>query len=305
MSFSIRVKNEILESKSVRREVRRFWAWGLLLFSRDYGEAKIGAVSENPDVIRLYVQTLREYLGSDVKTAQGERVRGSATSYSARLVEKRDRLRLLALFPRAGFAAAEMSAEQLHAFMAGAYIACGNIGDPAKSYHMEFAVKDEAVANAFAAFLEDVLPGVKITERNGRSIVYYRECAQIEDLLTMMGATRSCLEVIDIEMVKQVRNTANRITNCETANIDKQVNAAGQQMEDIALLLERGVNLSEGLLAAAEHRLAYPDLSLRELAECFSGGISRSGLFHRLSKLSGMAQELRNADRVNCEGGEA
>jgi DNA-binding protein WhiA len=185
----------------------------------------------------------------------------------------------------------DYSPEEAAEFIAGAFLACGNVTDPEKSYHAEFVLRDGAHGDIFKALLDKLLPGASF--RKAGTAIYYKEHEQIEDLLTLMGAPKACLAMIDVEILKSVRNSANRATNCETANLDKLVNAAAERLSDIALVLkETGEeNLPESLLEAARLRLENPEASIRELAAMAK--ISRSGLHHRLSRLSRMAEELR------------
>jgi DNA-binding protein WhiA len=183
------------------------------------------------------------------------------------------------------------------AFLSGVYLSCGSVTDPEKGYHLEFVARRESLCRELAALLEQYIPGVKTTSRRGVFVAYYKDRIQIEDLLTLMGASKASLTMIDVEMIKEVRNRANRVTNCETANIDKTVSAAAGQMQDIAYILDtKGLEfLPENLRGVALLRLENPDLSLRELCALCEESISRSGLHHRLEKLSKIAGELRDA----------
>lgn len=297
MSFSADLKREILENKPMRARYRMAQAYGLFLFGRAFGPDEICLHTESGETAGLFGQHARALLGKGVVVRIGEKRRSGKIVRTVELPVQADRLRLLELFGHGpGINREQLPApEHLGAFLAGAYLACGNITDPQKSYHMEYVVRDERVCGDLLALLGEALPGARRGSRRGYAIVYYKECGPIEDLMTLMGATKSCLAVIDIETLKSVRNKANRAVNCETANIDKLVGAATAQIEDIRLLLRvRGEgDLPESLRAAARLRLENPEASLRELAELSPEPISRSGIHHRLDKLSKMAAELR------------
>jgi DNA-binding protein WhiA len=215
-------------------------------------------------------------------------LRGERTAYAAKLAETK---RLAEILSDESDSYEDYTPEEAAEFIAGAFLACGNVTDPEKSYHAEFAVREGARGEALKALLDEHLPGASF--RKSGAAIYYKEHEQIEDLLTLMGAPKACLAMIDVEIMKSVRNSANRATNCETANLDKLVNAAAVRLSDIALVLkETGEeNLPENLLEAARLRLENPEASIRELAAM--AGISRSGLHHRLGRLSGMAEDLR------------
>lgn len=298
MSFSTQLKQEIIRNKPMRVRYRKAQAYGLFLFGRAFTPEEVSLHSANEEVAELFGQFARDMLGRGTQLQWGQLHRSGKTVHTVCLPEAEDRRRLLDCFAHSGGIVREIfpTADALGAFLAGAYLACGNMTDPEKSYHLEFVVHDQALCTAFAALLDEVIPGARTSRRRHHCITYYKEFAPIEDLLTMMGATKSCLAVIDVETIKSVRNQANRATNCETANIDKLVGAATAQIEDIQLLLRvKGEDaLSASLLAAAKLRLENPEASLRELTALADGKISRSGMYHRLDKLSQMAAELRN-----------
>lgn len=298
MSFSSDLKNEILENKPMRARFKKAQAYGLFAFSKSFSESSVSVLTENPDTAKLFTWLLRDFLGRKTAILSSETLQNQKPLYHVRLPERADRQRLLCFFNHNGGINRENIPAPPHisAFLSGAYLACGNVTDPEKSYHMEFVVRDEALADSLQCLLDESIPGAKRTARRGSYVVYYKEYAQIEDLLTLMGAPKACLAMIDVEMIKSVRNQANRATNCETANIDKLVNAAAQQMQDIQLLLDTlgGEGLPEHLRAVAELRLNNPDASLRELAAMSEPPMSRSGMHHRLDKLSRMAGEIRN-----------
>lgn len=134
--------------------------------------------------------------------------------------------------------------------------------------------------------------------RRNDYLLYYKESENIEDLLTYLGAPKSSLELMEVKIVKELRNRVNRATNCETANISKTVNAALSQIEDIRLIEASGGigSLDEELRELARLRLQNPDMSLRELGQALTSPISRSGVNHRLRRISEYAAELRRKE---------
>ena len=137
--------------------------------------------------------------------------------------------------------------------------------------------------------------------RRGQHIVYIKGSGSIEDTLTFIGAPQCTLELINTKIYKDIRNKANRIANCDAANIDKVVKAAMKQIEDIKLIdkvigLE---NISQELREVAQLRLENIDMSLQEIGEDLSEPISRSGVNHRFKKLAKMADEIRGGGGAN------
>lgn len=135
----------------------------------------------------------------------------------------------------------------------------------------------------------------KVIQRKSSFIVYIKEGEQIVDLLNIIGAHSSLLELENIRIMKEMRNNVNRLVNCETANLSKTVNAAVRQMESIKLIQkEIGLNrLPENLRDIAELRLNYPDESLKELGEMLNPKVGKSGVNHRLRRIEKIADELR------------
>lgn len=299
MSFSHSLKTEITENRSMRARYKRAQAYGLLLFGRSFSAEGVSLRTEHLPTARLYTACLRDYAGPDAEISFSES-RWESAVYTASLAKNADRLALLKCFHQSeGINPGNLpSPRHVHAFLAGAYLACGNIADPAKSYHMEFVVAGERLCRDLCALLAEYFEPPRHSLRRGSHVVYYKECAQIEDFITMIGAPKSSLAVVDVELFKDVRNRANRATNCETANIDRLVSAAAAQIEDIRTVLDRigEESLSLPLRQAALLRLENPDASLRELCVLLPGGISRSGLHHRLAKLSQMAEKLREKE---------
>ena len=135
----------------------------------------------------------------------------------------------------------------------------------------------------------------KIVLRKKSYVVYVKEGAQIVDMLAIMEANVALMNLENIRILKEMRNSVNRKVNCETANINKTVSAAVKQIEDIRLIKEKtGLhNLNEGLAEIAELRLQYPEATLKELGMMLSPQVGKSGVNHRLRKLSEIADELR------------
>ena len=181
------------------------------------------------------------------------------------------------------------------AFLRGAFLAGGSISDPEKSYHFEIVSYGEAKAVQIMDAMKMFELDARIIERRRCHVVYLKEGAQIVDILNVMGAHRSLMELENVRVVKEVRNSVNRKVNCETANLSKTVNAAVKQIEDIEYIRENaGLNtLSEGLEEIAELRVKYPDTPLAQLGQMLSPPVGKSGVNHRLRKISRIAEELR------------
>jgi DNA-binding protein WhiA len=182
------------------------------------------------------------------------------------------------------------------AFLRGAFLASGSMSHPEKSYHIEMVCASKAKAEQIQKLINSFGLDAKVILRKNSYVVYLKEGSQIVDLLNIMEAPIALMEMENVRILKEMRNSVNRKVNCETANINKTVSAAAKQVEDIRLIQkEIGLNkLPEGLQAIAEFRLTYPDASLKELGEMLTEPLGKSGVNHRLRKLSELAEDIRN-----------
>lgn len=181
------------------------------------------------------------------------------------------------------------------AFIRGAFLVAGSISNPEKSYHFEIVCTSEERALQLQHLIRSFGPDAKIVQRKKHYIVYIKEGAQIVDMLNIMGAHVSLMNLENIRIVRDVRNNVNRKVNCEAANINKTVSAAVRQMEDIRYLERmKGLEkLPDNLAEIAMLRVANPDASLKELGEMLRPPVGKSGVNHRLRKISQLAEELR------------
>ncbi|MCR5213943.1 MAG: DNA-binding protein WhiA [Eubacterium sp.] len=183
-------------------------------------------------------------------------------------------------------------------YIRGAFLAGGSVGDPKKSNQLEIAAVSKAEATRLVRDLKLLGLSAKSLLRRDRYIVYIKDGNTISDLIGMMGATSSLMVYEEARIVKDVRNNINREVNCESANIAKTVNAAAKQMEDIKYIDEKiGLDkLPDNLKEMAKVRIENPYLPLAELGGCFIPPLGKSGISHRLRKLSQIADDLRNKE---------
>lgn len=182
------------------------------------------------------------------------------------------------------------------AWLRGAFLSVGSMSDPRKSYHLEFVCGGKAQAEQLRDVLSEFQIEARIIGRKKYQVVYLKEGAGIVDLLNVMGAHVSLMELENMRILKEMRNSINRRVNCETANISKTVTAAGRQIEDILLIRDRYgfENLPDNLRQMAEVRLEYPDAALKELGGYLEPVVGKSGVNHRLRRLSEIADKIRS-----------
>mgnify|MGYP003390232251 FL=1 len=160
---------------------------------------------------------------------------------------------------------------------------------------MEFVLADEFSAEQLKELINSFGLDAKVVERKEHFVVYLKEGEQIVDLLNIMEAPLALMDLENVRIMKEMRNDINRKVNCETANLNKVVGAAVKQLEDIEYIEEKiGLSsLPEQLEEIARLRLEYPDKSLKELGSFLSAPVGKSGVNHRLRKISNIAETLR------------
>ncbi len=187
------------------------------------------------------------------------------------------------------------------AYLRGAFLATGSVTDPNKSYHFEMVCKDNVKALKLQEILKSFDISAKIVERKSHFVVYLKDASEIVDVLNVMEAFVSLMEFENVRIVKEVRNNVNRNVNCETANLNKTVSAAVRQRQDIELIRKkRGLeSLPDTLYEIALLRLDNPDATLLELGAMLENPVGKSGVNHRLRKLSEIAKNLKEDDNGN------
>jgi DNA-binding protein WhiA len=214
----------------------------------------------------------------------------------------------LGIFKRGTWEQTEGIAQELlqkpcckRAYLRGAFLAAGSVNNPdSASYHLEIVSTYDDHSEALCKLMNEFHLHAKIIERKKGFVVYIKEGDKIGEFLNIIGAHPSLLRFEDARIMKDMRNSVNRLVNCETANLNKTIQAAMRQIENIHLIdREIGLDqLPERLKEVAETRLKYPEMNLAELGQVLpSGKVSKSAINHRLRKLDEMAQKLRQTSK--------
>nr|WP_213017702.1 MULTISPECIES: DNA-binding protein WhiA [Mammaliicoccus] len=187
-------------------------------------------------------------------------------------------------------------------YLRGAFLAGGSVNNPeTSSYHLEiFSLYEEHSAD-LTALMNQYDLNAKQLERKKGYISYLKEAEKISDFLSLIGGYQALLKFEDVRIIRDMRNSVNRLVNCETANLNKTVSAAMKQVESIQLIdKEIGIdNLPDRLREVAKLRIDNQDVSIKELGEMVSTGkISKSGINHRLRKLNEMAEKIRSGETI-------
>lgn len=183
------------------------------------------------------------------------------------------------------------------AYLRGAFLAGGSVNNPeGSSYHLEIASMYEEHCRALVELANKFHLNARFIERKKGFILYIKEGEKIIELLSIIGAHQALFKFEDVRIMRDMRNSVNRIVNCETANLNKTIGAAVRQIDNIKLLQkEVGLeNLPEKLREVAEIRLKHPDINLKEVGDMLRGQVSKSGVNHRLRKLDEWAEKIRN-----------
>lgn len=177
-------------------------------------------------------------------------------------------------------------------FLCGVFLGAGSIANPDKSYHLEFTLNSDELSKLVIRYLKVFGIKAKSLEKKGQYIVYVKDSAMISDFLSLIGTVNSLFKFEETKMIKEIKNNTNRLTNCETANLDKTLNTSFTQIDAINTVYKKygKENLDKNLLDLCELRLKNPTFSLKELAEVLN--ISKSGVNHRFKKIIDMANKI-------------
>lgn len=185
------------------------------------------------------------------------------------------------------------SAPLRRAALRGAFLASGFMNDPMKAYQIEMTLRSVRASNFLMLLLhaENIEPA--IMSRNGHPVLYFKEGRAIADFLALIGAHNSLLRFESVRVDKELRNSVNRVVNCDTANAQRQANACARQSAALETLLDHdaGARIPEELLEAARVRVDNPGMSIKDLGELMTPPIGKSGMNHRLRRLEELARE--------------
>lgn len=290
MSFSADVKEELEKVIPASRHCQLAELAALIYFgckvSEDAeGGYEVEVTSENPFVARKYFTLLKKtYI-----------INGNVESKALQAVKILDENGSLNGMPEEVNPVLIKKSCCKRAYLRGAFLCLGSMSDPHKGYHLEFVCEYETWAEQIRQVIGSFDLEAKIIKRKKYYVVYLKEGEGIVDLLNVMGAHRLLMELENLRVEKEVRNSINRQVNCEAANITKTVTAASKQIEDILYLQKHyGLsNLPDNLRQMAETRLEHPESSLQELGGYLNPPVGKSGVNHRLRKISEIAEKLK------------
>lgn len=304
MSFAKEVKTELTQ---IQNEdcCALACSYGLLLFSRSFSVSDISLLTEHNGVASLYCDAVALLSGC---VADLQETPGGFYQISVRDQQQRmkifETLGLSVQAPRKQINLANLQNECCFgAFLRGAFLACGTVTDPNKDYHLEFSVPAAGLCEHFLKLFDEFELTPHTMRRNGVNIVYFKNSADIEDILAHMGSAENYMEFIGTKVIKDIRNQVNRKCNFENANAKRAVVSATAQRDAILYIKEtRGLDsLSKELRELAQIRLENPELSTAALLPLLSESLTKSGLHHRMKRIEQFAEELKNRTETPTE----
>ena len=300
MSFSSDIKKELCDVRELSPQQAEAMLYGIMYASRmDEGRPLIQ--TENIDLMNAAAELIRAVF-PNVRTGIVRLVKNSGSLYTLKIRSGwEDIAERFGDFSSISREAVSGGDEESGAFLRGVFVSCGSVTDPNKEYHLELVLPENDRTPALLDFIAEHGMSLKETARGGarskKTVLYAKESELIEDCLTYIGAANHSMEIMQVKIVKDFRNRVNRSVNCENAHLDKTVAASNKSTADIEYIFSTmGADwLSPDLRETARLRVENPEMSLSELCGIFPEKISRSGLNHRLKKLSKLAEELRSS----------
>lgn len=292
MSFSSEAKNELCRAPVHHLCCARAEAYGVLMYCNVFTPLEVRIVTEHPGFAARLPKLFHRAFGVNFDRVPEEDWKSKA------IFQITDEGKLTHIMDVLGYDRSQSLAVHINlamleeeccraSFLRGAFLAGGSVIDPEKRYHLELATSHMHASSELETLLREMEASPRSVLRSGYYVIYFKQSEHIEDLLTLIGAPVAAMEVMNTKVEKELRNQINRKLNCDTANLDKAVDAAQVQIEGIRKLEKFGVmeQLPDKLKETAEKRLLHPELSLAELAGEFTPPITKSCLNHRLRKI--------------------
>ncbi|WP_434121683.1 DNA-binding protein WhiA [Salinicoccus roseus] len=312
MSFASEMKNELtrieVDTCCMKSELSALIKMNGAL-SHFNGEWIINIQTENAAIARRIFSLIRNLYGVEIELLVRRKMKLKKNNVYISRIKKDSRKLLEDLdIMRDGVLSHEISNSVkekeccIRSYLRGAFLAGGSVNNPETSaYHLEIFSLYEEHAQSLTELMNGYQLNAKFIERKRGYITYLKEAEKIAEFLSLIGGYQALLKFEDIRIVRDMRNSVNRLVNCETANLNKTISAAMRQVENIQFIDEEiGLEeLPERLREIARLRVEHQDVSLKELGEMMSTGvISKSGVNHRLRKLDKIADKLRSGEEV-------
>ena len=295
MSFTQDVKNEICAGLPKKPCCRRALLFGMMVMRGRCEGDTVSLDLDDPYLQEITATLVREQFGRECHV--GKR-KGTIASRHIFFVSSNAAAKMRSADNLSHEKPIEEKCQNCRrSFFAGVFLACGRICDPEKQYLLEFSCREKR--DFLRAFLETMGLYPKSSDRRGESLLYFRDSTSIEDALTLAGVTHATFAIMDKKIEHTLRNDANRIANCDANNIGKAISAAMRQVELIRRLIEENKMsfLPPELEQTARLRLQYEDMTVAQLAAKADPPLTKSGLHHRLQKITELGNALLEEKR--------
>ena len=299
MSFSFDTKNELCRLPVQKLCCARAEAYGILLYCNTFSSSEVRIITENPNFAARLPKLFQRAFNVQFDRLPEPEAAGKMVFQITDSRKLDHIINLLGYDPRQNLVLhinfGLLEEECCRAsFLRGAFFAGGSLTDPLKRYHLELNTSHLQASRELEVLLRECGYPPKGLSRNGSFITYFKQSDQIEDFLTLIGAPVAAMHLMSAKLEKDLRNSVNRRLNCDSANLDKAVEAAQEQLEAIRRLRSADLldKLPDKLKKTAALRLEYPELSLSELAAAFDPPVTKSCLNHRLRKIQEQAKTL-------------
>jgi DNA-binding protein WhiA len=299
MSFSSEAKAELCRLPLDKKNIALAECYGVLLYCNSFSPREVRIITASAAFAERLPRLWRRAFGLGFDTCSPEKEGGKHSL----AVTEREKLRKIfdafggeidaTLSHHVNFGVLEEPGA-MEAFVRGAFLAGGSVTDPEKRSHLELATPHRNVSREMISILLDLGFEPRETERRGNFLLYFKKADAIADFLTQIGAPVAAMSVMTAKVDKEMRNLVTRRINCDTANADKTVSAAQEQLEAIRKLVRAwgGLDaLPEPLQDAAMLRIANPEVSLADLARLSDPPVTKSCLGHRLKKIQELAEK--------------
>jgi DNA-binding protein WhiA len=283
----------------------------MLLSGNVFVPEKIRLVTENEKTAHLILHLLQEIYGvqGNLYVSEKKAGEGKISSYKLTVSAKEDLKKLFAEYAPGGdwegaVCPALFSCEEcFRLFLRGAFLTAGTVTDPNAGYRLELIFENAHLATTILELLDRYGLSPKYTRRKTSHVVYIKESENVEDFLTCIGASGAALAIMNVKIMKDIRNAQNRRSNCDAANIYKMTGKAQEHIRMIKALRDAGVYdlLAKELQITAELRETYPETSLQDLAALHEPPITKSGVNHRLKKIAEQYERLEQKTDLQGE----
>lgn len=281
VSFSADVKEELSKISNFNQEILKLELFGYILSGNCIEKnGNIEFITENDFNIEHLYKIL-----FNLKIDYEPEIRGKC--YIAKFIKNDD---IFDIFQNYDILNEDLNRN----IVKGAFLGSGSVNNPDKNYHLEITFLNERYSNIISSICEKYGVNFKKIKLNEKTQIYLKESEEISRFLALIGANRAVLNLEDVRVMKEMKNKVNRKVNCETANLNKTIDAAIRQIEDINIIKKQGTfeNLPKDLKQVAILRLENPDLSLKDLGEMLEPKLSKSAINRKFTKIHEISENL-------------